>query len=31
MNLIRNDYFVHLGIVFQNELLDQSYKQLNDE
>lgn len=31
MNLIRNDYFVHLGIIFQNEPLNQSYKQLNNE
>lgn len=31
MDLIRNDYFIHLGIVFENELLNQYYKQLNKE
>lgn len=31
MDLIRNDYFIRLGIVFENELLNQYYKQLNKE
>lgn len=31
MDLIRNDYFIRLGIVFENELLNQYYKQSNKE